>query len=252
MKLFLKIKYDGSRYGGYQVQKNAVTVQQKLNEATQDLFGFDCDIVGCSRTDAGVHAECFCLTVAKKGEDSLVSSLPCEKVPRALNVRLPSDIAVYEARWVGDDFHARYGVREKTYVYRILNSPERDPFYEKRAWHCPRPISESDVRAMRAAAVDIVGKHDFSAFMASGSSVKSTVRTVTRVDVLRRGDLIEIYVGADGFLYNMVRIIAGTLLDVARGRIPEGAIAEIIDSRDRSRAGVTAPAEGLYLWDVKY
>lgn len=252
MKLFLKIKYNGTSYAGYQVQNNAPTVQKALNDAVRDLFGYDCDITGCSRTDAGVHALCFCATVQKHGEPSLVTTIPCEKIPYALNIRLPDDISVFDSAWVDDDFHARYSVVTKTYEYRIYNSRFRDPFMANKAYHYPKTITDSEIALMNESAKLICGQHDFSAFMASGSSVADTVRTVHDCDVRKSGDEIIIRISADGFLYNMVRIICGTLLEVAKGSIQVESINHIIESKNRKCAGPTLPAHGLYLVEVKY
>ncbi|MGM9642377.1 MAG: tRNA pseudouridine(38-40) synthase TruA [Eubacteriales bacterium] len=252
MKLLLRIKYDGTAYAGYQVQKNAATVQQRLNEAVADLFGFECDVTGCSRTDAGVHALCFYATVEKRGSPSLETAVPVEKIPLALNVRLPDDIAVCEARFVSEDFHARYSVLSKTYEYKISDSPFRDPFALNRAYHYPTVISDVQISLMQEAANNICGKHDFKSFMASGSSVSDTVRTVYSCTVERTGDYVVIRICADGFLYNMVRIICGTLIEVAKGNSAPSDICEIIGARDRKIAGPTLPPEGLYLAEVNY
>lgn len=251
-KLLIAVRYLGTNYCGYQVQPNGPTVQAELNAAAEALFGFPCDIVGCSRTDSGVHAECFCATVARQGTDCLTTSIPTERIPRAFCRHLPPDIAVWAARWVPSSFHARYDVREKEYVYRIHNRHERDPFLADRAWHVPAPIGDAQLAAMQAAAAQYVGTHDFAAFMAQGSSVTSTVRTVTRAEVAREGDLITFRVAADGFLYNMVRIMTGTLLAVAEGKCAPDEIAAMLASRDRAQAGITAPACGLYLARVVY
>ena len=252
MKLLIKIKYLGTRYCGYQVQPNAVSIQQRLNEATAAVFGFACDIVGCSRTDSGVHANEFCATVAKKGTDTLETMVPVERIPLALCAHLPEDIAVFSAQWVSEDFHARYSVKEKEYLYRIYNSPVRDPFEEGRSHRLPRRIDDEGLSRMREAAKHICGTHDFSAYMAQGSKVQSTVRTVRYAEVEREGDLILFRIAADGFLYNMVRILAGTLVEVAEGKIDPDEIDAITASRDRSRAGLTMPACGLYLNYVRY
>ncbi len=252
MKLLLKIKYDGTAYAGYQVQKNAPTVQEKLNDAVESLFGCKCDITGCSRTDSGVHALCFCATVEKHGCDYLETSIPLEKIPFALNVRLPDDIAVCDAVYVPSDFHARYAVVSKAYEYRILNTPHRDPFANSRAYHYPKPIDDVRLADMQSAADRICGKHDFASFMASGSDIKDTVRNVFFCSVSRDNDMIVIRIGADGFLYNMVRIICGTLIEVAKGSIAPDEIDSVISSCDRRRAGPTLPPQGLYLADVKY
>ena len=251
-KLLLYIRYDGSRFCGYQAQKNGYSVQQALNEGTEALFGYPCDITGCSRTDSGVHAHMFCATVTPKGEDSMETTIPLDKLPRALNIHLPDAVAVYRALWVPAAFHARYSVSSKEYVYRILNTQDRNPFEHNRAWHYPRPITDQAFEAMQTAAKGFIGKRDFAACMASGSKVQSTVRHVMDASVDRAGDLITFRVRADGFLYNMVRIMVGTLVEVAEGHIPADSISSRLDSLDRSGFGRTAPAEGLYLNRVFY
>lgn len=239
----LLIRYDGSRYHGWQVQPNGVTVQQCLQDAVEALTGVRSGITGCSRTDAGVHATMFCCALKT---DSVI---PAERVPAALNAHLPRDIAVYDCRVVEDSFHPRYDATGKRYVYRIWNHPYRHPFWEGRAYHFGRRLN-ADV--MNDAAKGMLGTHDFTAFCSVGSSVEDRVRTVRRCEVRRQGDLVEITVEADGFLYNMVRIMVGTLLDVESGKISAEAIPAIIASMDRNKAGVTAPAEGLYLEEVFY
>lgn len=252
MKLFIKMMYDGTRYAGYQVQNNALTIQEVLNKALFDLFGFDCDLTGCSRTDAGVHALCFCATVQKSGEPSLDTNIPCERIPYALNYRLPDDISVYFAKWVDDNFHARYSVQRKTYEYHILNSPFKDPFCVNKAYQFPKVLDDYAIARMQAAADNLCGRYDYSSFMASGSSVKYTVRNVFECKVIKTGERIVIRITADGFLYNMVRIISGTLLEVGKGNIEPKQIITIIESKNRRLAGPTLPAHGLYLTDVKY
>lgn len=252
MKLFLKIKYDGTNYAGYQVQNNAPTIQSELNKATSELFGFKCDITGCSRTDAGVHATCFCATVQRHSSDELETGIPIERIAQALNVRLPDDISVFHAEFVPSDFHSRYDVKSKTYEYRILNALYKDPFERNRAFHFSKVIGDDDLLNMQKAAHAFCGKNDFSAFMAAGSKITDAVRTVYDCTVQRNGDIISVRITADGFLYNMVRIICGTLIEVGKGNISPDDIAEIILSRDRKRAGATLPPHGLYLVDVKY
>lgn len=260
-KLLLYIRYDGrgsdSRpFCGYQAQKNGYSVQQALNEGTAALFGHPCDITGCSRTDSGVHAHMFCATVTAHGSDHLETAIPLDRLPRALNIHLPDAVAAYKALWVPVDFHARYSVSSKEYIYRILNTGDRDPFEHSRAWHYPRPISDTAFEAMQLAANGFVGKRDFAACMAVGSKVQSTVRHVLSASVertpVREGSLITFRVRADGFLYNMVRIMVGTLMEVAEGHIPADSIHARLDSLDRRSFGRTAPAEGLYLDRVFY
>lgn len=251
-KLLLYISYDGSHFCGYQAQQNGPSVQRELNRATEELFGYPCDITGCSRTDSGVHARMFCATVTRHGTDHLDTTIPTDRVCRALNIHLPDSVAAWGATWVPSDFHARYSVSSKEYEYRFLCKPERDPFEHGRSWHIPRPLSDGELARMQDAAYAFIGKRDFAACMASGSTVASTVRHVMDATVDRKGDIVTFRVRADGFLYNMVRIMAGTLIDVARGTIPAHEIAARLDSLDRRMMGRTAPAEGLYLNRVFY
>ena len=252
MKILLTLSYLGTDFNGYQIQPRGRTVQFELNRAAEELFGFECDITGCSRTDTGVHANIFCATVTKKGTGSIETKIDISRIPLAMNAHLPLDIAVRSAEWKDDSFHPRYDVKYKEYIYRICNSPTRDPMESGRSWHIPFIFDDVAIEKMNVAASYYVGKHDFSAFMASGSTVESTVRDVKYAKVVKSGDMIEFTVAADGFLYNMVRIMTGTLVAVAQGKITEYEIGEIIESRDRSRAGMTAPAEGLYLNKISY
>ncbi len=253
MKILLKIAYMGTAYCGYQVQPNGVTIQEKLNEATASLFGFPCDIVGCSRTDSGVHARGFCAAVTAKGTDSLPTTIPVDRIPRALNVRLPDDISVLSAIAVPSHFHPRYDVVSKEYEYLIYNGAERDPFLLNRAWHIPQCITEEALLLMQRAADAFVGTKDFSALRDGvADPAENTCRTVYAATVKKEGDMISFRVRADGFLYHMVRIMAGTLVDVARGRISAEALPLHIQSLDRINTGMTAPAEGLYLDRVFY
>ena len=252
MKILLKISYIGTNYCGYQVQPNGVSIQQKLNEAAEALFGFPCDIVGCSRTDSGVHAHEFCATVAKKGTGNLETSIPMDRIPFAFSAHLPADICVFHAQWVPESFHARYDVLKKEYVYRFYNRSVRDPFEEGRSCHVPKRISDRQLAEMQNAAATLLGTKDFSAYMAQGSKVESTVRTLYRADVVRQGDIVCFYVSANGFLYNMVRILAGTLLLVGQGKLTAEAFEEITKSKNRLLAGSTMPACGLYLHRVWY
>lgn len=251
-KLLLYIRYDGRPFCGYQTQKNGYSVQQALNEGTAALFGYPCDITGCSRTDSGVHAHMFCATVTPQGEDHMDTTIPLDRLPRALNIHLPEAVAVYKALWVPVDFHPRYSVSSKEYQYRILNSPHRDPFAAGRAWHYPRPIDDDGFAAMERAASAFVGKRDFSACMAAGSGVQDTTRTVLSSVLSREGEYILYHVRADGFLYNMVRIMVGTLVEVGEGRLSLEALTSGLESLNRQSLGRTAPPEGLYLHRVFY
>ncbi len=249
MKILLKIRFVGTNYAGYQVQNNAPTVQGELCRAAEQLFGVKCDVTGCSRTDSGVHANMFCAAVTNHGTQSLETTVPTDKIPRAMNAFLPPDIAVISAKDVEDSFHPRYDVKSKEYVYLIQNGGERDPFMADRCLFYPRRL---DTEKMNEAAQKFVGEHDFAAYMAAGSKVESTVRTIYSASVKREGDMIRFSVRGNGFLYNMVRIMTGTLLSVGEGRISPDEIPSITQSLDRKRAGSTAPASGLYLNDVEY
>lgn len=252
MKILIKVAFLGTAYCGYQVQPNGMTVQQKLNEAARGLFGYDCDIVGCSRTDSGVHANEFFAAVTKRGERFLDTSVAIEKIPQALSVRLTEDISVLSAQWVEESFHPRYDVDYKEYIYQIWNGTARNPFYADRSWHCPKKIDDDAIEKMRLAAKALIGTKDFVSFMASDSKIKDTVRTVIDADVVRQGELVIFKVSADGFLYNMVRIFMGTLVDVAYGRLAPSDIEKIIQAKDRRLAGSTAPPQGLCLNKVVY
>ena len=247
MKYFAKVKYLGTHFHGFQVQPNLRTVQGELNTALNQAFGLPCKVTGCSRTDAGVHANEFCLTVeCDRG------TIPHDKLPIAVSRFLPPDLSLYYAEECTDEFHPRYDVVEKEYLYRIMNSRIYNPFEYGRVWFVGRPITDEGIERMRRAAAHIVGRHDFYTFMSEGSDVEDTVRNVTSLTVERVGDFIEVRISADGFLYNMVRIIVGTLCEVAFGRFSPDDLPDIIESKDRSRAGMTAPADGLYLNSVKY
>jgi tRNA pseudouridine38-40 synthase len=247
MKYFAKIKYLGTDFHGFQFQPNDRTVQGELTSAFRSLFSTDVKITGCSRTDAGVHANEFCITAELDG-----ATIPPEKLPEAIKRFLPKDISLYYAEIVGDEFHPRYSARGKEYVYRIKNSRISDPFLYSRVWFLPQIIDDLGIEKIRSCIPEIVGKRDFASFMAEGSSVESTVREVYSLNVEKNDDIIEFSISADGFLYNMVRIIVGTLVEVALGRIAPMQIRDIIASCDRSRAGMTAPADGLYLNKVFY
>ena len=246
MKLLLTISYLGTNYHGFQVQPNAVTVQSTLQDAVEKIFGVRCPVTGCSRTDSGVHANMFCCTVDTAEAQNILSP---QNALRALNSVLPEDIAVLKAAEVPDSFHPRYDVLKKRYIYLIRNSQIRNPFTPDREFFYPHHLDEEK---MNSAAAHFIGEHDFAAFCASGSSVKDTVRTIYECNVCRNGDTVKLVICGNGFLYNMVRIITGTLIEVSSGKITENEIDEIILSRDSSRAGYTAPACGLYLDYVTY
>lgn len=246
MNYLLTLAYDGTEYCGFQVQPNGRSVAAAFQDGLEAVLGARPDIKGCSRTDAGVHALGFALNFHAD------CKIPPFKLPLALNSRLPRDIRVLSARLVPEEFHARYAAHTKTYLYRILNSAIDSPF-DARYYH--RIPGRLDTDRMAKAAAGFVGKHDFLALCASGSSAAAhgdTVRTITSCTVTRKGDRVEILVTADGYLYNMVRILAGTLCEVGAGRMDPGAIGGILASRDRGRAGPTLPAKGLFLHHVSY
>ncbi len=243
MKRLLTLSYIGTAYHGWQVQQNARSVQQTVQDAIEQITGKRRDLTGCSRTDAGVHALTFCCTF------DLEKPMDDNTLRRALNAVLPLDIAVKQVQTVPEDFHPRYTATGKSYIYRILNAPYRNPFEEGRVLYCSRPLQTD---RMQQAADALVGTHDFAAFMSAGSSVTDTVRTVTACTVCRDGDIVTVRIAADGFLYNMVRIIVGTLLAVSDGDVNLADMPGIITSKNRSLAGPTAPPEGLYLEQVFY
>lgn len=242
--LLITLSYVGTHYHGWQIQENALTVQEAFQSALAKVTGGGEDIKACSRTDTGVHAREFCVSLQTG------SPIPPERLPAALNHYLPPDIAVKSCREVPADFHARYSCKGKAYMYEIWNHPVRDPFLEGRALHYWYPIDE---KLLDQAARHYMGRHDFTSFCTLDSRERGDlVRTVTEAKVERRGDLVVFTVAADGFLYNMVRIMAGTLLRVQQGKLAPGDIPGIIAARDRRAAGPTAPACGLYLGRVFY
>ena len=247
MKYFAKIKYLGTNFHGFQVQPEKRTVQGELCAALALATGHPCKVTGCSRTDAGVHANEFCITVESEG-----ATVPADKLPVAVARFMPTDLSLYYAEAANEDFHPRYDVVSKEYLYKIKNERVYDPFYYGRAWFLPKPIDGEHIAKMQRAADLIVGKKDFSAFMSPGSDVTDTVRNVFYVKVEKNGSDIDIRICADGFLYNMVRIIVGTLIEVAYDRLPPDGITDVIESHDRKKAGMTAPPDGLYLNKVSY
>lgn len=242
-RYLLTLRYVGTAYCGWQVQNNARSVQQTVQDAMESLLGVRPRLTGCSRTDAGVHAREFC------AHFDAALPMPADRLPLALNTRLPDDVAALSCREVADDFHARYACEGKTYCYQILCSRLRDPFLEGYAWQVPY---RTDQPLLDRAAGVFVGRHDFRGFCASGSSVTDTVRRVFDCHVEGEGEFLRLYITADGFLYNMVRIIAGTLGEVLAGRMKAEALPEILASGRREQAGPTAPPQGLFLEKVWY
>lgn len=245
--LLITLRFCGASYHGFQVQKNALTITQVFQDAVEKVLSKRYDIKGCSRTDAGVHANKYCISM--KVDDT--QTIPCQGLVRGLNTNLPGDIAVLDCCEVAEDFHARYNCLGKRYVYKFHNAPVRDPFLKGRVYHSQSGIF-LDAEAMDRAARHFLGSHDFSAFCAAGGSVEDKVRTIYAASVVREGDVVSFSVTGDGFLYNMVRIMAGTLLAVGQHRVESDQIPAIIESKDRNRAGLTLPPDGLYLDDVFY
>jgi tRNA pseudouridine38-40 synthase len=241
----LVVEYDGTGLGGWQRQANAPTVQQHLEEAVATMIGAEVPVVGASRTDAGVHAlgqvACFRTT----------SAIRTEGFRLGLTSRLPEAIAVVAAEEAAADFHPRFSATGKRYRYSVFTRSARSPLLARTTWH--RPGVTLDLAAMRAAVPHVLGEHDFSAFRAAGCTARTPHRRLDAIDVLEPAPhRVDIEVRGNAFLRNMVRILAGTLLQVAEGRLPPDQVAEILASRDRTRAGQTAPAHGLCLVEVMY
>jgi tRNA pseudouridine38-40 synthase len=239
----LLVEFDGTLLHGWQSQKNGRSVQVELEKAVLAVMGPSSRLHGCSRTDAGVHA------VGHVSNFRTESGMPVAKIPLALNSRLPEDISVLAAADVPAGFHARHDAVAKTYAFRIWNHPSPTALRRFDTVHVPKRL---DVDRMNEAAAFLLGRHDFTTFMAAGSSAASPVRTLHRVHVHREGRIVTLEVGGDGFLYNMVRIIAGTLCFVGLGKIDPTEMTGIVDARDRKRAGKTMPARGLTLVRVDY
>lgn len=250
-KVLIEIAYNGGAYSGYQLQGELPTVALMLNRCAREAFGFECNVTGCSRTDRGVHALGFCATVSPKNEADMIT-VPVDKIPIAMNIHLPNDISVMSARVVEEGFHPRYDAVKKEYVYKIHASRIRNPFYDGLALEYGREISDEGLARMQEAASCFVGTYEFDAFMSAGSQIEDTERTVFEARVERNNDLVEFTVSANGFLYNMVRIMVGTLLEVERGRIKPEGIYSIIKSKNRALSGFTAKPDGLYLKKIYY
>lgn len=237
------VEYDGTNYAGWQIQPNAITIQEKIQDAIKSLVKEDIQVIGCSRTDAGVHAKGFV------GNFFTESSIPAEKFKYAINDKLPFDIVVLHSEEVDDAFHARYNSKGKKYVYTVLNRQERAAINRTYVYSYKRRL---DLNLMREGCKYFLGTHEFDSFRKKGSSVKSTTRTIYFLDVIKCDDEFKFIVCGNGFLYNMVRIIVGTLLDVGIGKIKPEYIKEILLAKDRTKAGVSVPAQGLCLQEVYY
>ncbi len=244
MRVLLTVTYDGSGYYGWQRQKDFISVQQRLEEALSTLLKRDITVRGASRTDTGVHS----LGQRAVFTDDKIT-IPVDRIPLAVNCFLPDDIVVTDAVEVDDSFHPQYSVTDKTYEYKILNSDYKNPLLVRYTEHI-RP--RLDIDAMKRACPYFLGEHDFKAFCATGGSSKTTVRTIYSLEVEKEGDIITIRVNGNGFLYNMVRILAGTLVYVGLGKIKPEDMGDIIASRDRTRAGKTLSPNGLTLMEVNY
>ena len=239
----LSLRYEGTRYHGWQVQKNAVTVAGTLEAACAKVVGHPVHLTGCGRTDSGVHAMCYVANFRTS------CRIPVERLPYALNTHLPEDIVVLKAAEVSAGFNAIGSCIKKEYTYQIYNDRVRDPFYVHRAYFYPKRLDET---LMQRAAEQFIGTHDFAAVRSVGTDVRSTVRTIYDCGVTRQGKLLRLRVSANGFLYNMVRAITGTVLYCAEGKLRPEDIGRILDSGQRSLAGPTAPPGGLYLTRLWY
>lgn len=267
----LSIEYEGTNYSGWQIQNNyqspvtrrqSKTIQETIEKTLQRILQEKVKVIGSGRTDSGVHA------LAQVANFKTNSPLPLSKIQKALNSLLPEDVSIKDIRKVKEDFHSRYSAKSKTYRYFIKNSEIRSVFLNKYAWHIPYPLN---LKLMRKEAKTLLGKHDFKSFCANGSSAKTTVRTVKALSIktsnhmlsaiprtklpLGHGEttkLIVINIESDGFLYTMVRAIVGTLIEIGRGRLKERGLKKILLAKNRKQAGPTAPAQGLFLVEVKY
>lgn len=259
--ILITLEYDGTNYHGWQRQKNALSIQEVLEECIFKITGEKVNVIGSGRTDAGVHA------LGQRANFVTKSSVPTERFPYALNSVLPPDIRVVGASEVPSHFHARCSAVKKRYRYRIFNSPFPAAIYRNYCYYTPERL---DIEAMREATKYLLGEKDFTSFSSTGSNVKSKVRRVMLLEIVerdntfspgvgvgtktavRKGKVIDIIIEADGFLYNMVRIISGTLLEVGKGKLQPGDVADILEGRDRKLAGPTLPPHGLFLEAVYY
>lgn len=239
----LSLMYVGTAYHGWQIQKNGVTVESTLEKALSSVVGYPVKCVGAGRTDAGVHALKYVANF------HTTSSIPCDRLPLAVNTRLPDDIVVTRATEVSEDFNAIGSCLKKEYTYRIYNSRIRNAFFVDRAWFYPKRLDET---IMQSCAQQMVGTHDFAALRSVGTETKTTVRTVYYFNITRQGDLIECKVCANGFLYNMVRAMVGTCVYASEGKLSPDDLPGIMEARNRTAAGPTAPPGGLYMSELWY
>lgn len=242
--ILLTIEYDGTNYCGWQIQKPRFkTIQQTIRDALKKILQEDILLVGASRTDAGVHAR------AQKANFKTKNKINLRKLKEALNGNLPVDIRVKTVQEVALDFHAQFFALEKRYRYTILNKRFSSPFLDRYVNLIKTPL---DIKLMRKEARILLGRHDFSSFQGSSRIAKSPIRRIKKIKINKKGAIITIDIVADGFLYNMVRNIAGTLIEIGRGRFKKGSMNNILASKDRKKAGPTAPAKGLCLESIKY
>ena len=242
-RVLIKISYDGTNYCGWQIQPNGITVEEVLNKALQKLTGEPIQVIGASRTDSGVHA------LGNVAVFDSETTIPPERIMMALNQRLPEDIVITRSEEAAPDFHPRYCDCTKTYEYHIINTRIPEPTKRLTNYFVSY---ELNLDHMREAASYLIGEHDFVSFCNVRTDVENTVRTITALDILQNGNEITIRITGNGFLYNMVRIIVGTLIRVGRGFYGPEKVKEILEAKDRKAAGVTAPAHGLMLKEIQY
>lgn len=239
----LIVEYDGTNYAGWQIQNNAITIQQKIQDAIKSITGSYSEVIGSSRTDSGVHAKRFVCNFFTN------SKIPEENFKNVLNSILPEDIVILKSEEVDTKFHSRFNSIGKRYVYTILIGEQRPAIGRNYIYYFKKSVN---VDKMKEAAKFFLGTHDFSAFKNTGSSTKTSIRTINDLSISVEGNLIRFSITGDGFLYNMVRIIVGTLLEVGVGRFEPEYMVDILKSKDRSKAGKSAPASGLCLEEVFY
>ncbi len=241
--LLVEMRYNGAAYHGYQIQKNALTITEVVQDAIEAILHRREPIVGCSRTDTGVHANSYFFNM------KTACGIPEEKFIMVMNRELPKDIAILSCKEVPLDFHSRYDCKGKEYIYKIFNTAEKDPFQADLVLQHGTYI---DAEKLEKIAQVLVGRHDFTSFCSLGGKVESNIRTIDYIKIWRKGEYVYIKVKADGFLYHMVRIIVGTLLHINDGKIPPDGLGKILEKRDRNFAGKTAPPQGLYLNQIIY
>ena len=237
------VAYDGTNYHGWQIQPNGITIESVLNTCLSELLKEPIKVIGASRTDAGVHARCNIAVFDTE------TRMPIEKISYALNQRLPEDIKIQRSEQCNDDFHPRFCKSRKTYLYQINNSEFAMPTNRLYAHF---NYTYLDIELMRQASKYLVGEHDFKSFCATRSVVENTIRTIYDIDIQKQDDVISIKICGNGFLYNMVRIIVGTLIEIGQGKIVPGSIVDILSKKDRIAAGPTAPANGLMLYNYEF